>query len=172
MGYIKLLAPKVPAVWYTKTLFMKWRIVRGRKKVKRASSVTKHYVVHREHTRELIHARLEHYNRHYALAWNRVAIRNQRRCWGSCTSLKNLNFSYKILFLPEHLQDYIVVHELCHLQELNHGKDFWALVAQQIPEYKSHIAELRKIEQGGMSYVRLEKLKENYNQHVVTGITK
>ena len=92
---------------------------------KRASSVTKHYLEHKEAARELTLARLAYFNHHYGLAWNRVAIRNQRRCWGSCTSLKNLNFSYKILFLPAELRDYIIVHELCHLAELNHGKNFW-----------------------------------------------
>jgi predicted metal-dependent hydrolase len=141
-----------------------WRI--RKRKIKRASSVTKHYAVHKEDTRVLIHNRLVHWNQYYGLHYNRVAIRNQRRCWGSCTSLKNLNFSYKLLFLPPHLQDYIVVHELCHLKELNHGKNFWLLVAEQIPEYREHIKELKLIEQGGLSAVRLEKLKESYTADV------
>ena len=127
---------------------------------KRVSSVTKHYLVHKEEARTLILARVIYWNQFYNFEYNRVAIRNQRRCWGSCTSLKNLNFSYKILFLPTHLQDYIIVHELCHLAELNHGKDFWSLVAQQVPEYELHIRELKDIERGGMSASRLEKLKE------------
>ncbi len=149
---------------------MAWRLVRRRRK--RATTVTKHFVENKEFARVLIHSRLDHYNQFYNLQYNRVAIRNQRRCWGSCTSLKNLNFSYKILFLPAHLQDYIVVHELCHLQELNHGKNFWALVAEVLPDYKTHIQELKAIERGGMSYVRLEKLKESYCTPVVTSITR
>jgi len=143
--------------------------VRKRRR-KSASSVTKHYVAHKELARELIHERISHWNQFYNLDFNRVAIRNQRRCWGSCTSLRNLNFSYKILFLPQHLQDYIVVHELCHLQELNHGQNFWNLVAQQIPEYKLHMQELRELEKGGMSYARLEKLKELHEGSVVSDI--
>ncbi|MFT5849892.1 MAG: putative metal-dependent hydrolase [Patiriisocius sp.] len=146
---------------------MYWIIKRKRK---RATSVTKHYLLHKESARIQIRAKLLYWNQFYNLSYNRVAIRNQRRCWGSCTSLGNLNFSYKILFLPEHLQDYIVVHELCHLAELNHGQGFWNLVAQQIPEYKTHIAELRTIEQGGMSYTRLEKLKDIQNTSVVESI--
>mgnify|MGYP001004418732 FL=1 len=142
-----------------------------RRRRKRASSVTKHYVEHKESTRELIHARLEYWNQFYNFQYNRVAIRNQRRCWGSCTSLRNLNFSYKILFLPTHLQDYIIVHELCHLEELNHGRGFWALVEQQVPEYKAYMKELRAIEQGGMSYTRLEKLKETFHSDVVQSNT-
>ena len=78
-----------------------------------------------------------------------MAIRNQRRCWGSCSSKKNLNFNYKIQFLPEHLADYIIVHEMCHLVELNHGQKFWDLVAAQIPEYERYVTELRAIDKGG-----------------------
>ncbi len=81
--------------------------------------------------------------------WNRVAIRNQRRCWGSCSANKNLNFNYKILFLPPHLADYIIVHELCHLTHLHHGKDFWDLVGEQVPNYKACVAELKMVDAAG-----------------------
>ena len=87
-----------------------WRL-RRRRRVKRASSVTKHYLEHKETARELVLARLQHFNAHYGFEWNRVAIRNQRRCWGSCSSLKNLNFNYKILLLPDHLRDYIIARQ-------------------------------------------------------------
>ncbi len=90
--------------------------------------------------------KLAQWNAVYGFTYNRVAIRNTKRAWGSCTSLKNLNFSYKLLFLPEHLQDYIIVHELCHLQELNHGAAFWQLVAYSIPNYSECIRELRELE--------------------------
>ena len=116
---------------------------------KRASTVTKHYVLHKEEARELIVARLAHYNLHYQLSWNRVAIRNQRRCWGSCSAKKNLNFNYKLLFLPPHLCDYIIVHELCHLVHLHHGQTFWDLVADEVPNYKDCILELREIDKKG-----------------------
>jgi predicted metal-dependent hydrolase len=126
-----------------------WRLRKRRKPRKRASTVTKHYLEHKERARTLTHARLEHYNQHYQLSYKRVAIKNQRRCWGSCSSLQNLNFNYKIYFLPPHLQDYIIVHELCHLAELNHGARFWALVAEQLPEYRTYQAELRAIDRAG-----------------------
>jgi predicted metal-dependent hydrolase len=139
-----------------------WRLVRKKRRRRRASSVTKHYVDHKEQARELVLARLQHFNQHYGLEWNRVAIRNQRRCWGSCTSLKNLNFNYKILLLPPHLRDYIIVHELCHLKHLHHGKDFWNLVAEQMPEYKKHVAELRAIDKLGHSVQVLTKVQDHY----------
>ncbi len=116
---------------------------------KRATSVTKHYLAHKESTRTLVLARLAHYNEHYKLSWNRVAIRNQRRCWGSCSAKGNLNFNYKIQFLPPRLADYIIVHELCHLVHLHHGQEFWDLVAQVLPDYKKLLFELREVDKVG-----------------------
>jgi len=142
-----------------------FRFRRKKKRRVQASSVTKHYTEHKEAARTLIVARLVHYNVHYNLQWKRVAIRNQRRCWGSCSSLKNLNFSYKILFLPPHLQDYIVVHELCHLQELHHKKSFWDLVAETVPEWEQCVKDLKAIEKQGMSIAVLAKAQELYQAH-------
>lgn len=139
-----------------------WR--KKRRKRQGRSSVTKHYVEHKETARELTLARLAHFNQHYNLKWNRVAIRNQRRCWGSCSSLKNLNFNYKILLLPDHLRDYIIVHELCHLVHLNHGEEFWNLVGEQIPEYKQRVAELRAIDKLGHSIEVLTKVQDHYHE--------
>ena len=132
------------------TVVWRWK-VRRRRSRRRVSTVTKHYVAHKEAARELVLARLLHFNEHYGLEWNRVAIRNQRRCWGSCTSLKNLNFNYKLLFLPPHLQDYIIVHELCHLAHLHHGKAFWDLVSEQISIPEKCAEELRMIDRGDVT---------------------
>lgn len=142
-----------------------WRIVKRRRRRKRASSVTKHYQEHKEAARELVLARLEHFNRHYQLQWNRVAIRNQRRCWGSCTSLKNLNFNYKLLLLPAHLRDYIIVHELCHLRHLHHRQEFWELVAEQVPDYQACVAELRTIDKLGHSVQVLTRVQGHYQSY-------
>ena len=125
-----------------------WYRVRKRR---RRTSVTKHYVTHKEQARELVLSRLEYFNQYYGLAWKRVSIRNQRTCWGSCTSLGNLNFNYKLLFLPPELRDYIIVHELCHLAELNHGRKFWDLVREQVPDYHTHKRALKIIERQGMT---------------------
>lgn len=136
-----------------------------RRRVPRASSVTKHYLAHKEAARALVLERLAHYNQFYRLSWKRVAIRNTRRSWGSCSSLGNLNFSYKILFLPSHLQDYIIVHELCHLAELNHGAQFWQLVAHCAPAYQQHAQELRAIDRVGGSVAYLATLQATYPPH-------
>jgi predicted metal-dependent hydrolase len=123
-----------------------WVFKKQKIRRKKSSVAIKHYVEHKGLARELTLARLHHFNQHYHLEWKRVAIKNQRRCWGSCSSLKNLNFNYKIFFLPDHLRDYVIVHELCHLVHLNHGQQFWDLVAEQVPEYYLCREELRRVE--------------------------
>ncbi len=90
----------------------------------------------KERAYNLVDDRIAHFNKFYKYEIERVVIRNQKTRWGSCSGKKHLNFNYKLVFLPIELADYIVVHELCHLKEMNHGKHFWALVAQQIPDYK------------------------------------
>lgn len=88
-----------------------------------------------EKARALAKAKLEYWNQIYKFKYNRVAIKTHKGRWGSCSRLKNLNFNYKIIFLPEALVDYIVIHELCHLAEMNHGAAFWRLVAQAMPDW-------------------------------------
>lgn len=81
--------------------------------------------------------------------FGRVAIRDQKSRWGSCSAKKNLNFNWKLIMAPEEALRYVVIHELCHLIEFNHSQRFWALVASQMPEYdlwkkwlKAHGSEL------------------------------
>jgi predicted metal-dependent hydrolase len=105
----------------------------------------KDYYKHRAGALKLVKMRLEYFNRLYAFKFNRISIRNQKTRWGSCSQKGNLNFNYKIVFLPEKLADYLIVHELCHLRELNHSRRFWDLVARAVPDYKSARTELKKI---------------------------
>ncbi|MDB5225166.1 MAG: putative metal-dependent hydrolase [Candidatus Adlerbacteria bacterium] len=107
---------------------------------------SKHYAAHKEAARALVHTRLAHYNRYYNHTLRRVFIKNSKSRWGSCSSKGNLNFSYKLLFLPPEVADYVIVHELCHLREFNHGPHFWALVAQACPEHKALRQRLRLAE--------------------------
>ncbi len=102
------------------------------------------YLRYREEARALILAKLiQLAPRLGGAPFARVSIRNQKTCWGSCSRKGNLNFNYKILFLPAYLRDYIIVHELAHLTELNHSPRFWALVASAVPDWRAHRRELR-----------------------------
>jgi predicted metal-dependent hydrolase len=56
--------------------------------------------------------------------------------WGSCSSSSNINLSTRLLFAPEGVIDYVIIHELAHLQELNHSPRFWRLVAEAMPDYQ------------------------------------
>ena len=113
------------------------------KRVRRRGKPTKRYVAHKEAARALIHARLEALNAHYNFAYNRVAIRDQKSRWGSCSKKCNLNFNYRLIFLSPHLRDYVIVHELCHLQEFNHSPAFWRLLERAVPAYRACRKELR-----------------------------
>ena len=104
-----------------------------------------HHKKHKEEARTLVHTLLARMNEHYGFTWGRVAIRKNATRWGSCSGKRNLNFDYRILFLPPHLQEYLVAHELCHLKEMNHSPRFWALVATAIPRWHACRQELRKV---------------------------
>ena len=69
-------------------------------------------------------------------SYGRITIRAQRSRWGSCSSKGNLNFNCLLMLVPAHVLDYVVVHELCHLRELNHSPRFWAEVERILPDYK------------------------------------
>ncbi len=105
---------------------------------------------HKEATRALVAARIPIMVARYAAIGidfkpiGRIAIRNTRTRWGSCSSKGNLNFSYRLSLLPAHLSDYVVIHELCHLREFNHGSGFWDLVALLDPDFNAHREELKK----------------------------
>lgn len=123
------------------------RIVR-RKVVRRRGALggpRKEYLLHKEAARKVVHTKLKAFNAHYKHVYGNVAVRNQKSRWGSCSKAGNLNFNYRIVFLPPHVQDYLVVHELCHLQEFNHSTKFWQLVAETVPNYRSYKKELTQM---------------------------
>jgi len=98
----------------------------------------------REQARRFIESRIKYFNSFYGFKIKRVAIKNTSTRWGSCSSLGNLNFNYKIIYLRAQLADYLIVHELCHLGELNHSKRFWTLVGKTIPDYVNLNKELKR----------------------------
>ena len=120
---------------------LRFIIRRIRKRVRRPTAEHSRL---REVSRAIVHERLEHFNRHYGFAYGKVFIKDQRSRWGSCSSKGNLNFNYRIALLPEDLRDYLVVHELCHLGQMNHSAAFWALVAETIPDYRELDRQLRR----------------------------
>ena len=64
----------------------------------------------------------------------RVAVRDTKSRWGSCSGRGNLSFSWRLIFAPEPVIDYVVAHEVAHLAEMNHGPRFWRLVRTLVPD--------------------------------------
>jgi hypothetical protein len=113
------------------TLYKKISKADGIKTIKK--TIENFYIAKAE---EVIRDRLEHFNEYYGFRYNRVTMRNQKSRWGSCSRLRNLNFNWRLIMAPIEVIDYVVVHELCHLKEMNHSSRFWALVAQSLPDHK------------------------------------
>lgn len=73
-----------------------------------------------------------------------VRVRNQKTRWGSCGKDGTLYFSWRLIMALPTVVDYLVVHELCHLQRPGHGRAFWSLVASVLPDYQERRVELRR----------------------------
>jgi predicted metal-dependent hydrolase len=110
------------------------------KRIQWGTGKRREYLAHKKAAYALAVEKVRHVAEKYGVQFGTITIRNQKTRWGSCTRKGNLSFSYRIVFLPEELQNYLVVHEVCHIREFNHSKAFWELVAQEVPKY----TELRK----------------------------
>jgi predicted metal-dependent hydrolase len=91
---------------------------------------------YREEARAVLTARADAFAADLGVAYKRLTIRDGRSRWGSCSSAGGLNFSWRLILTPPAVLDYVVVHELAHLRELNHSPRFWALVAAHCPDYQ------------------------------------
>lgn len=75
-----------------------------------------------------------------------IKINGAKTRWGSCNRKGDINFTYRLIFAPEEVIDYVVVHELAHLKEMNHSDRFWTVVEQTMPDYKARRQKLRDFE--------------------------
>jgi predicted metal-dependent hydrolase len=94
--------------------------------------------------RILITQRVEYYAPIVGVSYNRIAIKDAKTRWGSCSRDGNLNFSFRLVLKPLELLDYVVVHELCHRIHMNHSKEFWQEVERILPDYKDRRKRLNK----------------------------
>ena len=79
--------------------------------------------------------RVAYYAQKMGVTYGRVTVRNQRTRWGSCSNKGNLNFNCLLMLTPPEVIDSVVVHELAHRREMNHSKQFYAVVYAAYPEY-------------------------------------
>ncbi len=97
--------------------------------------------------KQLLLPELQKISEIYQLPFQQGKIRYQKTRWGSCSANKLISLNQKLLFLPERLMRYIMIHELCHTIHLNHSRRFWQLVAKFDPYVEQHRCEMRNAAQ-------------------------
>jgi predicted metal-dependent hydrolase len=91
---------------------------------------------YRAQARNVLTERVEFFAQKHGFKIGKIRISSARTRWGSCSSKDTLSFTWRLVMAPPDVIDYVVVHELCHLKEMNHSKAFWARVEAIIPDYK------------------------------------
>jgi len=99
--------------------------------------------LYRVYAKELLAEKLHYWGRKTQVEWTGLRISNASQRWGSCNSKGNINLNWRLLLLPEHLADYVIIHELAHRREMNHSKRFYAVLAEFLPAWAEREAELK-----------------------------
>ena len=94
--------------------------------------------LYRDKAREIFEQKVSYYAQMMGVSYGRIAIRDQKTRWGSCSGEGNLNFNWRLIFAPAGVLDYVVVHELAHRKEMNHSRRFWRVVEDTMPEYRKY----------------------------------
>jgi predicted metal-dependent hydrolase len=97
----------------------------------------------RKEAKKYLPVRLSEISRKHHLPFNKVVIKSNRTRWGSCSHKNNINLSLHLMRLPDHLVDYVLMHELVHTVHKNHSKKFWKELEKLEPEAKSLDKELK-----------------------------
>ncbi len=121
---------------------MFFRIIRYRRP-RRVLPVTPEVERLREAALAYLPGRLGELAERYGFEFNQVRIKHNVSNWGSCSSKRNINLNLNLMRLPAHLQDYVMLHELCHLRHMNHGPEFCALLESLCPDWKDCRRELK-----------------------------
>ena len=93
--------------------------------------------------KEIFPERTAYFASRMGVTYGRITIREQKTRWGSCSSVGNLNFNWKLVLMPPEVLDYVVVHELAHRKEMNHSARFWRVVEEELPDYRERREKLR-----------------------------
>lgn len=92
----------------------------------------------------ILTARCLYFARKMGVSYHTIKVNGATKRWGSCSAKGTINFTYRLLFVSKSAQDYVVVHELAHLRELNHSAAFWSVVEEVLPDYKERRSTLRE----------------------------
>jgi len=90
----------------------------------------------RARAKDILPQRVAYFAEQMGVSPAQIKITGAKSRWGSCSSKGNLNFSWRLMLADEREIDYVVVHELAHLREMNHSPRFWAVVEAALPDYK------------------------------------
>ncbi len=101
---------------------------------------------YRARAREILGDRVEHFALRMGLTCRSVRITDARERWGSCNAAGSLNFAWRLVMAPPPVIDYVIVHELAHLVEMNHSRRFWDCVARVLPDHPARRKWLREHE--------------------------
>jgi len=99
---------------------------------------------YRSRARDYLTNRTDHYAEHMSVEYEKLELRNQRTRWGSCSTGGIISLNWRIIMAPPEIVDYLVVHELAHLTEQHHGREFWQFVGEHVPDYKEKAKWLEK----------------------------
>jgi len=97
-----------------------------------------------QEAKRIINARILYFAKAMGTTYGRISYSDTSSKWGSCFPDNSLQFNWRLVMAPMMVLDYVVVHELAHTKEKNHGKKFWNIVADQKPAYKQHIKWLKE----------------------------
>lgn len=101
---------------------------------------------YRPQAERLLGKKVEVQSARLGIRYSGVTVRRARTRWGSCSKKGSLNFNWKLVMAPEPVIDYVIIHELCHLRQMDHSAKFWKLVEAACPDYREHRAWLKSHE--------------------------
>lgn len=113
----------------------------GRSKAANALALQKHL---KELARTEINSLTEALSRKMETPYTRISIRDQRTRWGACSARRSLSFNWRLVMAPPEVTEYVIIHELAHLIEMNHSPRFWKVVEKYCPDYKKRRLWLKK----------------------------
>jgi predicted metal-dependent hydrolase len=99
---------------------------------------------YRRQARAEIGARLDAATARWGTPYHGLTIRSQKTRWASCSSRGHMSFNWRLLLAPEAVLDYVIEHEVCHLERMDHSPRFWALLESRVPDWSEHARWLRR----------------------------
>ena len=151
-GRLQMSAPKYTSAFLAKRFLAANRaLIREKLPVKDPASQrardAKKKILARE-AREYLPYRLEYFAKLYGYSYNKVRLTHAGTRWGSCSSSRTISLNIGLMQVPEPLRDYVIIHELAHLNHMDHSPEFWAEVGSHDPRYKDHRKKLKAFTPG------------------------